>query len=87
MPSEIQSDGRIINQDLEDVSDFFNLGKTLSLEKLNHNLVKKVILKDGSPSCGYKTIYDGSFTNTKIKGQGVTTKHLLSNQIEVIEID
>ena len=46
--------------------------------------VTKVILKDGSPSCGYTYIYDGTFTHTKIKGMGYTAKYLIENGIEVI---
>ncbi len=87
IPSEIQADGSIINQNNIDVTDAFNLGKNISLKKLQDNQCSQVILKDGSPSCGYKTIYDGSFTNKKIKGQGVTAKYLVSNHIQIIDID
>jgi uncharacterized protein YbbK (DUF523 family) len=87
IPSEIQSDGHLINQNNENVTKAFDLGKHLSLKKLKENKVKKVILKDGSPSCGYKSIYDGSFSQKKIPGQGVTAQYLLSNNIEVLDIE
>ena len=34
------------------------------------------ILKEDSPSCGSKFIYDGTFTDTKIPGQGLATEYL-----------
>lgn len=86
VPCELQSDGRIINHNQEDVTQQFILGKDISLKKLKDNQCVKVILKDGSPSCGYQTIYDGSFTNRKIDGQGFTTKHLVKNHIKILDI-
>lgn len=87
IPSEINQDGRILNKDNLDVTNNFDLGKRLSLEKLLVNQCNQVILKDGSPSCGYKTIYDGLFSNTKVSGQGITTKFLLQHNIKVIDLD
>ena len=42
-----------------------------------------VVLKTKSPTCGYKLIYDGSFTNTLIEGNGFLTRILLENKIKV----
>ncbi|XMB71894.1 DUF523 domain-containing protein [Mycoplasmatota bacterium WC30] len=86
IPCEIQSDGRIINKIGNDVTENFKIGKEKTLELLKQNGCKKVILKDGSPSCGYLTIYDGNFTNKKIKGLGVTTKYLIKNNIDIIDL-
>ena len=55
-----------------------------SLDKALENNVKKAILKAKSPSCGCGYIYDGSFTHTLIKGDGVTTKLFKENNIEVL---
>ena len=35
------------------------------------NNIDEVIVKSKSPSCGYKQIYDGTFTNTLTDGNGV----------------
>lgn len=86
IPCEIQTDGRIVNRNHQDVTEQFILGKDMSLNKLRDNQCEQVILKDGSPSCGYKTIYDGSFTNRKIDGQGFTAKHLVKNHIKILDI-
>ncbi|MFW5888934.1 MAG: DUF523 domain-containing protein [Bacillota bacterium] len=87
LSNEIQRDGSVVNINHEDVTEIFNLGKELTLQKLKQNKCLEVILKDGSPSCGYSCIYDGSFTNKKIKGKGLTTLYLEENGIKVLEIN
>ncbi len=42
-----------------------------------------VILKSKSPSCGYDEIYDGTFTGTIIKGNGLFAAMCLSNHYPV----
>ena len=42
-----------------------------------------IILKERSPSCGVKKIYDGSFTGKTIDGSGITTR-LLKKYYKVI---
>ena len=48
-----------------------------------NNNVKIALLKDGSPSCGSNYVYDGTFSKTKIKGNGITTILLKENGIKV----
>lgn len=56
--------------------------KVLALAK-KHG-IKKAILKEKSPSCGSKHVYDGTFTGTLTPGQGITSRLLQENGIEVI---
>lgn len=42
------------------------------------------ILKEKSPSCGCKEIYDGTFTKTLITKKGITAKLFDENEIKVI---
>ena len=42
-----------------------------------------VILKTRSPSCGYGKIFDGTFTDTLIEGNGIFTDLCLKNNIKV----
>ena len=70
-----------------DVTENFVLGGKKSLESIHKYGCKKAILKDGSPSCGYKAIYDGSFQNKKITGLGKTAKLLIEKGIEIIDLD
>ena len=86
IPCEIQPDGRIVNTAGEDVTKNFMTGREATLDLLKCNGCKQVILKDGSPSCGYKTIYDGTFTNKKKNGLGVTTSFLIDNKIDIIDL-
>jgi len=67
----------------EDVTAEFIQGATRVLEKLKKNGVKKVYLKERSPSCGVNQIYDGTFTGKIIGGLGVTAALLLRNGILV----
>lgn len=41
------------------------------------------LLKERSPSCGKKEIYDGSFTGTLVVGEGVTAELLRENGVKV----
>ena len=66
-----------------DVTKEFNLGAKIALEVALKNNIKYALLKESSPSCGSKLIYDGTFTGTKINGQGVAAKLLVQNGIEV----
>lgn len=92
-PAEIRplsdSDGnndnkiRVINIDNIDVTNEFELGAGLTLQKCRDNNIQMAILTDGSPSCGSQLINDGSFQSRKIAGQGVTTALLQENNIKV----
>lgn len=82
-PAEIKS-GNVINKDGIDVTNnyFFGAKKVLELAKSKN--IKIAILKEKSPSCGSNYIYDGTFTNTIIKGIGITSKILKDAGIEVL---
>jgi len=84
IPQEIQKDGRVLNKNNEDVTANFKRGaeETLKIAKILG--VKEFIAKSKSPSCGYGKTYDGTFTDTLVKGNGVTVDLLLKNNIKVI---
>ena len=86
IPSEILN-GKVINELGDDVTVYFMDGREKTLKFLKDSGVTKAILKDGSPSCGYTYIYDGSFSHKRINGMGFTTKYLIENGIEVIYFD
>lgn len=86
-PSEIREINGIKCVFMNDGTDVTSEYKKGALEvlKLAQELnINKAILKSKSPSCGCGIIYDGSFTGTKIKGNGITTELLIENGIEVI---
>ncbi len=78
---------KVITKEGVDVTKEYQKGaeEVLNLaKKLN---IKKAILKSRSPSCGIDEIYDGTFSHTLIKRDGVTAELLKKNGIEVISSD
>ena len=73
----------VVTQDGRNVTAAFSAGaqEVLRLAKRYHCTV--AILKARSPSCGYGTIYDGTFTHTLTAGNGITAELLLANGIRV----
>ena len=89
-PAEIRIvDGKrkVFNINGEDVTEGFERGAKNILDLCLKLGMKKAILKSGSPSCGYGKVGDGTFTGTKIEGNGILTQMLLDNGIEVISSD
>lgn len=83
-PAEINSlSGQVITINNVNVSDAFTLGAEKTLQLCQTNNIQFALLKESSPSCGSHTIYDGSFTQTKINGQGITTRLLEAHHIRV----
>jgi len=83
LPCEIRK-GRVVNTALEDKTENFVDGAHKTLELAKKYGIKKAILKEKSPSCGTKYIYDGTFTKTLVPGQGITARLLQENGIDVI---
>lgn len=85
-PSEIKIiDGevKVFMNDGTDVTENYKRGAEEVLKLAKELNVKKAIFRKKSPSCGCGEIYDGTFTNTLTKGNGITTSLLLENSIEV----
>ena len=83
-PAELQRDGKVINQGGRDVSANYQAGAEEVLRIAAAEGCKLALLKEKSPSCGKGLIYDGSFTKTLTKGNGVCTELLLQNGIRVL---
>lgn len=66
-----------------DVTKHFLLGAQKTCEIAIKNKIKIAILKSKSPSCGKDFIYDGTFSKTLIKGDGVTAELLKKLGIKV----
>lgn len=81
-PSEIKDD-KVIMIDGKDVSSYFKKGAENALKLCERENIKLALLKEKSPSCGSSFIYDGSFSNKIIKGEGITTRLLRKNGIKV----
>ncbi len=83
VPSEIQPDGRIRNKQGEDVTEQFVSGAERAMALCREHGCTGAVLKARSPSCGKGVIYDGSFTGTRIPGNGVFAQMLLDAGIPV----
>lgn len=86
VPAEING-SKVINKKAVDVTEAYLKGANHALNLALSNGVKYAILKEKSPSCGVKQIYDGTFTGTKINGSGITTRLLARNGIVVFNED
>ena len=78
----------VINKEGRNVTEEYERGAEEVLKILKEKNITKVIFKSKSPSCGCGQIYDGTFSNKLIKGNGITTQLLIDNGIEVLtELD
>lgn len=85
-PSEVKNENgkrNVINNKGEDVTKNYERGAQETLELAKRLNIKKAILKARSPSCGCGLIYDGTFTKTKVEGNGITAQLLLDNGFEI----
>ena len=84
VPSEIQPDGRVLNQQGDDVTGQFFRGAEQALTICRTHGCTGAILKARSPSCGKDCIYDGSFTGTLVRGNGIFAQMLVDAGIPVM---
>lgn len=75
---------KVINKAGEDVTAQYQQGarEALAMAQLFH--CQAALLKEKSPSCGKGMIYDGSFRQKLIPGNGVTAELLLSEGILIL---
>jgi uncharacterized protein YbbK (DUF523 family) len=79
----LKGTSRVLTKDDVDISDMFISGARITLELVLQENIRIAILKSKSPSCGSTKIYDGSFSNTIVDGDGVTVSLLRQEGIEV----
>lgn len=60
----------------KDVTREYRAGAEEAVRLAIENDVAFAVMKQDSPSCGSKYIYDGTFTDTKIEGQGLAVELL-----------
>lgn len=89
IPSEIIGN-RVINKEGVDVTEQYEKGAREALRLCKMFDIRKAVLKEKSPSCGSRLIYDGTFSHKVTEGDGITAKLLKENGIEIFgesEID
>lgn len=67
----------------EDFTAAFMRGAQLALQAVRRHGIRVAVLKANSPSCGNTLTYDGTFTATKVQGEGVTAALLRREGVQV----
>lgn len=75
VPSERRG-GRVVTRDGQDVTAEYETGARLARTLAERRGCRKALLKERSPSCGAGEIYDGSFSHTRVPGDGVAAEAL-----------
>ncbi len=75
VPSERRGDC-VVAKNGADVTAAFEKGAAEAVRLARLYGAEYAVLKERSPSCGCGVIYDGTFTSTRIKGDGVTAQAL-----------
>jgi uncharacterized protein YbbK (DUF523 family) len=82
-PDVFRLRARVLTKDGIDVTDYFIKGAYEVLKIAKRLGIKEAIFKTRSAACGCGKIYDGTFSNKLIDGDGVTTALLKKYGIEV----
>jgi uncharacterized protein YbbK (DUF523 family) len=78
---------RVVTNTGRDVTREFEEGAQATLDEAVRYDVRVAILKSNSPSCGSSFVYNGSFTSTRVPGEGITTALLRQRGIAVFSED
>ncbi|HVJ33254.1 MAG TPA: DUF523 domain-containing protein [Terriglobia bacterium] len=76
---------RVMTAEGENATDSFLAGANATLALALEHGISVAILKQRSPSCGSREIYDGAFADRRIPGEGVTAALLRRNGIAVFD--
>jgi len=68
----------------EDVTKNYYAGAEEILKLAKFFDCKYAILKENSPSCGYKQVYDGTFSGKLVNGSGIAATLLSNNGIIIL---
>ena len=85
-PIEVRGD-KVVTIEGKDVTKQCELGAEKAYNICMYLGIKTAILKENSPTCGTHTIYDGTFTHTKINGMGFAASYLAKKGIIVLSED
>lgn len=77
----------VISYDSDNCTEEYVRGAEEAIKLMKLYDCKYAILKAKSPSCGYKEIYDGTFSHTVIEGNGVFAQKLLEYGVKIYTED
>ena len=78
--------GVVMREDGTPVDSEFRRGAAIAVRIIEEKGVGLVILQSRSPSCGSKTVYDGSFSGRLVNGKGIFAQMLAERGIRVIDV-
>lgn len=81
-PSERCGD-KVVSKEGEERTEAFSRGAEEALRIAKLYGCEVALLKERSPSCGNKEVYDGSFSGTVVSGEGVTAELLRKSGVKV----
>ena len=76
IPAEVSGERRVLRRDGLDVTENYRRGAEEALRLARLFDCRIAILKERSPSCGTKGIYDGTFSGTLTDGEGIAAEYL-----------
>ena len=81
------ADGRVRTADGTDVTAAYERGASHAVTLAAAAGATAAVLKARSPSCGCHQVYDGTFTRTRLDGEGVTAEALRRAGVAVVDED
>lgn len=85
-PAELVN-GAAMTKDGRSVDAEYRLGAQRALDIARREQPDVIVLQSRSPSCGVKQIYDGTFSGTRIPGQGVFAALAMREGFRVIDAE
>lgn len=79
--------GRAVTRDGDDWTEAFRLGVVRAMALIEGKRIDLAILQSRSPTCGVKQIYDGTFSGTRIAGQGALAQALAERGIPLMDAE
>lgn len=73
----------VVGESGSDYTKLFEKAAVETLKICKTKNIRKAILQERSPSCGYGKVYDGTFEGGMIKANGLTADLLSKNGVEV----
>lgn len=73
----------VVDKSGRNVTSAFKQGANKALSIVLQYNIRVAVLMDGSPSCGTRVIYDGTFSGNKKSGEGVTAALLKEHGVQV----
>ena len=83
-PSEIRG-GNVYSSSGRDVTKEYEKGADTAVRLAERFSCDIAVMKQSSPSCGSKTVYDGTFSNKIIPGYGIAAGKLMEKGVKVMD--